>query len=261
MSPIISTDDLVKVYGSGATAVRALDGVGFEVAEGEFVAIMGPSGSGKSTLLHVIGGLESPTSGSVVVAGRQVDGSRDADLTKLRREQLGFVFQFFNLLPSLTAVENVYLPALIAHRRDPALETRARELLARVGLAERGDHTPSELSGGEQQRVSIARALLLSPEIVLADEPTGNLDSRAGGEVLRLLRSLADGGECTIVVVTHDPSAAAIADRVVFLRDGGLAGEIPGGSTHDVMELMASLTPDETELLVAGGTAAGGDMR
>jgi putative ABC transport system ATP-binding protein len=257
MSASITARALSKTYGTGPTAVRALRDVDFAVDDGEFVAIMGPSGSGKSTLLHVLGGLEQATSGSIVVAGVHVDGAGDAALTRLRRDRLGFVFQFFNLLPSLTAAENVHLPALIARRRDPALRERALALLARVGLADRARHTPSELSGGEQQRVSIARALLLSPPVLLADEPTGNLDSRAGGEVLALLRSLCSDDGRTIVMVTHDPSAAAIADRVVFLRDGRIAGEMPGGSTHDVMEAVAALTPDAPAPAIAGGTAAG----
>jgi putative ABC transport system ATP-binding protein len=257
MSVAITATGLCKVYGADATAVHALEDVDFTADEGEFVAIMGPSGSGKSTLLHVVGGLEGATSGSIVVAGVRVDGADDADLTRLRRDRLGFVFQFFNLLPSLSAVENVYLPALIARRRDPELRERAFALLARVGLADRAEHTPSELSGGEQQRVSIARALLLSPQLLLADEPTGNLDSRAGSEILTLLRELSDVDGRTIVMVTHDPSAAAIADRVVFLRDGRIAGQMTGGSTHDVMEALAALTPDAPGPVVAGGTAAG----
>jgi putative ABC transport system ATP-binding protein len=186
--PAIETHDLHMHYGQGQVEVRALDGVDLEIATGEMVSIMGPSGSGKSTLLHVIGALESPTSGSVSVAGRHYEGLEDKQLTELRRDHIGFVFQFFNLLPSLTAEENVTLPAVIAKRTDSAVRDRARTLLERVGLGDRIDHLPSELSGGQQQRVSIARALLLSPELVLADEPTGNLDSRAGREVLRLLR-------------------------------------------------------------------------
>jgi putative ABC transport system ATP-binding protein len=258
MNAAIAATAMGKTYGAGPTAVHALEDVDFAVEEGEFVAIMGPSGSGKSTLLHLVGGLETATTGSIVVAGVHVDGAGDAELTRLRRDRLGFVFQFFNLLSSLTAVENVYLPALIARRHDPQLRERAYALLARVGLADRAEHTPAELSGGEQQRVSIARALLLSPRLLLADEPTGNLDSRAGSEILTLLRELSDADRRTVVMVTHDPSAAAIADRVVFLRDGRVAGEIAGGSTHEVMEALAALTPDAPGPLVAGGTAAGG---
>ena len=240
----IETRALCKRYGSGATAVRALDDVDFVAERGEFVAIMGPSGSGKSTLLHVLGGLEAPTSGEVTVAGSRVDGADDRDLTRLRRGHLGFIFQFFNLLPSLSATENVYLPALIARDRMDDMEERAVALLERVGLADRATHTPSELSGGQQQRVSIARALFLEPEIVLADEPTGNLDSRSGGEVLAILRDIASVDGRTVVMVTHDPAAAAIADRVVFLRDGRIAGGMESASTRQVAEGLAALTAD-----------------
>ena len=240
----IETHGLCKHYGSGATAVRALDDVDFVAERGEFVAIMGPSGSGKSTLLHVLGGLEAPTSGEVTVAGSRVDGADDRDLTRLRRGHLGFIFQFFNLLPSLSATENVYLPALIARDRTGDMEERAVALLQRVGLADRATHTPSELSGGQQQRVSIARALFLEPEIVLADEPTGNLDSRSGGEVLAILRDIASVDGRTVVMVTHDPAAAAIADRVVFLRDGRIAGGMESAGTRQVAEGLAALTAD-----------------
>src|SRR6478735_3201638 len=234
--PIITATALTKVYGRGATEVRALDGVDFVVERGEFVAIMGPSGSGKSTLLHVIGALEPATGGVVALDGERYDGLDDDELTRLRRERMGFVFQFFNLLPSLSAIENVLLPALIARVATDEMRARAQDLLARVGLAGRADHTPTELSGGEQQRVAIARALLLSPTVVLADEPTGNLDSRAGGQILRLMRALNRDEGVTIVMVTHDPSAAAIADRIVFLRDGRVCDEIEGGSTERVIE-------------------------
>jgi len=237
--PIIAATALTKVYGRGATEVRALDGVDFVVDRGEFVAIMGPSGSGKSTLLHVIGALEPATGGTVVLEGEHYDGLEDDELTRLRRERMGFVFQFFNLLPSLSALENVMLPALIARKAIDEMRARAKDLLARVGLAEREEHTPSELSGGEQQRVAIARALLLSPAVVLADEPTGNLDSRAGGQILRLMRELNQDEGVTIVMVTHDPSAAAIADRIVFLRDGRVREQVDGGSTERVIDAFA----------------------
>jgi putative ABC transport system ATP-binding protein len=208
------------------------------------VAIMGPSGSGKSTLLHIAGALEAPTAGTVAVAGRRYDGADDKVLTRLRGEHIGFVFQFFNLLGSLNAAENVMLPALIAGRTDSAIRDRAIELLGLVGLGDRASHTPAELSGGQQQRVSIARALLLEPELILADEPTGNLDTKSGREVLRLLRRLSESDGHTIVMVTHDPSAAAVADRVIFLRDGRVAGEVPGGSLQRVNEFFASLEPN-----------------
>jgi putative ABC transport system ATP-binding protein len=229
------------VDGEGETAVHALAGVDLEVGRGEMVAIMGPSGSGKSTLLHLMGALDTPTKGTVSIARRRFDSLGDAELTLLRREKIGFVFQFFNLLPALTAEENVALPALIAGRRDSAIRDRAGELLERVGLAERADHLPAELSGGEQQRVSIARALLMDPELVLADEPTGNLDTTSSAEVLALLRELNRKDGHTIVLVTHDPGAASMAGRVVFLRDGRIAGELKGGSAKRVSERFAAL--------------------
>jgi len=232
----LETRELTKVYGEGETAVRALDGVSLGVERGDMVAIMGPSGSGKSTLLHLLGALDTPTSGEILLAGRRYDGLGEGELTRLRRERIGFVFQFFNLLPALSAEENVLLPALIAGRRDDAIRERAGELLGRVGLTDRAQHLPPELSGGEQQRVSIARALLTEPEIVLADEPTGNLDTRSSTGVLDLLRELNEAEGQTLVIVTHDPAAASTARRVVFLRDGKVAGEAPGGSTAQVIE-------------------------
>jgi putative ABC transport system ATP-binding protein len=245
-TPAIETHGLHMHYGKARTEVRALDGVDLTIEKGEMVAIMGPSGSGKSTLLHIVGALESPTAGSITVGGRHYEGLDDQELTELRRDHIGFVFQFFNLLPSLTAEENVTLPAVIAKRRDPAIRTRAQALLARVGLGDRMDHLPGELSGGQQQRVSIARALLLAPELVLADEPTGNLDTKSGREVLQVLRELNQEEGHTIVMVTHDPAAAASADRVIFLRDGKLAGEVEGGSTRRAAEYLAMLqTADE----------------
>jgi putative ABC transport system ATP-binding protein len=249
-APAIEAHDLHMHYGEGATEVRALDGVELTIDTGEMVAIMGPSGSGKSTLLHLVGALESPTSGTLAVAGRRYDGLDDKELTALRRDHIGFVFQFFNLLPSLTAEENVTLPAVIAKRRDPAIRERARMLLGRVGLSDRMDHLPTELSGGQQQRVSIARALLLSPELVLADEPTGNLDTKSGREVLRALRELNNEEGHTIVMVTHDPAAAATADRVVFLRDGKVAGEVEGGSPRRAAEYLAALQTEALPALV-----------
>ena len=239
--PVLVARDLAKVYGEGGAAVRALDGASLEVGRGEVVAIMGPSGSGKSTMLHLLGALETPTAGEISLGGERYDGLDDAGLTTVRRDRIGFVFQFFNLLPSLSAEENVVLPALIAGERGDASRGRARELLTRVGLGNRTDHLPSEMSGGEQQRVSIARALLRDPELVLADEPTGNLDSRSSAEVLELLRELSHTERQTLVMVTHDPGAAAIADRVVFLRDGRVAGEIEGGSREGVSEAFTAL--------------------
>jgi putative ABC transport system ATP-binding protein len=219
--------------------VRALDGVSLAIARGESVAIMGPSGSGKSTLLHLLGALDTPSSGQIELGGERYDGLGEGELTKLRRDRIGFVFQFFNLLPSLTAEENVLLPALIAGRRDAEIRERARKLLERVGLSTRASHLPGELSGGEQQRVSIARALLTRPEIVLADEPTGNLDTRSSEGVLELLRELNAQEAQTLVIVSHDPAAAATAARVVFLRDGRVAGEVAGGSTDRVIRALS----------------------
>jgi putative ABC transport system ATP-binding protein len=231
---------LVKTFGEGRTQVQALRGVDLDVPRGELLAIMGPSGSGKSTLLHILGALDAPSAGTIEVAEHHYEAFDDAGLTRLRRDHIGFVFQFFNLLPSLTAAENVLLPALIARRGDARMRQRALDLLEHVGLSDRADHLPSELSGGQQQRVSIARALLLEPELLLADEPTGNLDRRSSREILGLLRALAGDGH-TIVMVTHDPTAAAVADRVVFLRDGAVAGEVQGGSTQRVIEFFTSL--------------------
>jgi putative ABC transport system ATP-binding protein len=201
---------------------------------------MGPSGSGKSTLLHLMGALEAPTSGEILVDGRAVTAMDDNALTELRRDYFGFVFQFFNLLPTLTAAENVLLPALIARESPSAYAERVGELLDLVGLGERAAHLPTEMSGGEQQRVSIARALLRQPRVVLADEPTGNLDSRSGAVVLDLLRRIADHGQ-TVVMVTHDPNAAARADRVLFLRDGSIVNEVPGGDTERVVGFFSTL--------------------
>jgi putative ABC transport system ATP-binding protein len=240
-SAAIRARRLTKVYGEGETAVHALAGVDLEVARGEMVAIMGPSGSGKSTLLHLMGALDTPTRGTVSIARRRFDNLSDTELTLLRRERIGFVFQFFNLLPALTAEENVVLPALISGNRGRSVRERAGELLARVGLTERADHLPSELSGGEQQRVSIARALLMDPELVLADEPTGNLDTTSSAEVLALLRELNRKDGHTIVLVSHDPAAASMAGRVIFLRDGRIAGETRGGSVKRVSERFAAL--------------------
>jgi putative ABC transport system ATP-binding protein len=259
-SPAVETRELTKVYGTGETAVRALDGVSIEIARGEMLAILGPSGSGKSTLLHLLGALETPTSGAIALAGRRYDGLDDGELTALRRETIGFVFQFFNLLPALTAEENVLLPALIAGRGDAAMQTRATELLARVGLGPRSSHLPSELSGGEQQRVSIARALLMEPELVLADEPTGNLDSRSSAEVLELLGELNRTEGHTIVMVTHDPAVATTAGRVLFLRDGQVAGELAGGSTQRITDSFASLEAGEDGAAGRAGRTQVGEL-
>jgi len=237
----VSVRDLVKVYGSGAAAVRALDGVSLGFRAGEFAAIMGPSGSGKSTLLHLLGTLETPTSGSVEVGGTDLSGLSDRKLTLLRRERLGFVFQSFNLLPTLSAEENVLLPALIAGEKREKYEGRLDELLELVGLTGRRHHRPDELSGGEQQRVAIARALLRNPDVILADEPTGNLDTKTGTGVLDLLRASASRYGRTVVMVTHDPRAAARADRVVFLADGRVVDEAVRPDADEIFERVKTL--------------------
>jgi putative ABC transport system ATP-binding protein len=232
---LLEAKGLVRSFGAGATKVRALRDVDLRVAEGEMVAIMGPSGSGKSTLLHVLGALDRPDGGSVAIDGRRYDDLNDRELTRLRGDVFGFVFQFFNLLPSLSAAENVLVAALVNGERPSRYTERVEELMEKVGLGERAAHLPTELSGGEQQRVAIARALLRDPRLVLADEPTGNLDSNAGSVVMGLLRTVVDDGQ-TVVMVTHDPGAAALADRVVFLRDGAIVGEVPGGNTDAVID-------------------------
>ena len=235
-APIVSAHELVRVFGEGDTAVRALDGVDVGFPTGMFTAIMGPSGSGKSTLMHCLAGLDRPTSGRVVVEGVELGTLDDGQLTELRRDKFGFVFQFFNLLPVLTAEENILLPLKLAGRRpDPE---RLRSLIDAVGLGDRLDHRPSELSGGQQQRVAIARALASKPAVVFADEPTGNLDSRASDEVLALLRQAADELGQTVVMVTHDAQAAAAADRVVALVDGRVVGDREAESADQVLDMM-----------------------
>ncbi|AZZ49998.1 ABC transporter ATP-binding protein [Rathayibacter rathayi] len=223
--PLIEAVGISKSFQTGrrAPAVDVLDGVSLRVNRGEFVAIVGPSGSGKSTLLYCLSSLEAPTSGDVRIAGTAVGGLRQAELARFRRDTLGFVFQQFNLIPSLSARENVALAGRLARRRDAA--DRADQALAAVGLADRARHTPGRLSGGQQQRVAIARALAADPEVVFADEPTGSLDGAAGARVLALLRSLASG-ERSVVMVTHDLDAATLADRVLVLRDGRIHAEI-----------------------------------
>jgi putative ABC transport system ATP-binding protein len=226
----------VKVYGAGRTEVRALDGVDLDVAASRFTAVMGPSGSGKSTLMHCMAGLDTLTSGQIVIGGRDLSGMSDRALTLLRRDHLGFVFQSFNLVPTLTAGENITLPARLAKRRID--QAWLDELVRRVGLDQRLGHRPAELSGGQQQRVAVARALAGRPSVVFADEPTGNLDSRSGAEVLGLMRSAVDDLGQTIVMVSHDPSAAAHADRVVFLADGRVVDEMQDPTAGRVLERM-----------------------
>ncbi|MGH7767682.1 MAG: ABC transporter ATP-binding protein [Candidatus Binatia bacterium] len=212
--------DVHKTFKQGPNEVTALAGVSLEISKGEFVAVMGPSGSGKSTLLHLIGGLDRPTRGDVTVGGKVISQMGDDEVTLFRREKIGFVFQFFNLLPTLTAIENAALPAILDGRAETEARVKSAALLERVGLSGRADHLPEELSGGEIQRLAIARALLFSPPILLADEPTGNLDSRTGGAILQLMRDINRQESSTVVMVTHDRSAAAFGDRVIHLKDG-----------------------------------------
>src|SRR3954469_17824832 len=246
-TPALEARAVTKVFGEGAGAVRALRGVDVRVSDGEFVAIMGPSGSGKSTLLHILGGLDLPTEGTVEIHGRRYDDLGDKELTRLRGEVFGFVFQFFNLLPTLTAAENVLLPALVVGEDPADHAARVDELLGLVGLSDRAAHRPSEMSGGEQQRVAIARALLRRPDVLLADEPTGNLDSASGAVVLGLLRRLVDQGQ-TVVMVTHDAAAATLADRVVFFRDGEIVRDIPGGDLNRVTEALRDIVAAQPAL-------------
>jgi putative ABC transport system ATP-binding protein len=235
-SLIVSAVDVSRRYGEGDAAVDALDGVTVGFPKGRFTAIMGPSGSGKSTLMHVLAGLDPPTAGSVVIDAVEITQLDDKRLTRLRRDKVGFVFQFFNLLPVLTAEENILLPLSLAGRK-PDAELFA-QLITAVGLGDRLSHRPSELSGGQQQRVAIARALVSRPAVVFADEPTGNLDSKSSEEVLALLRHAVDELGQTVVMVTHDPHAAAVADRILVLVDGRIVEDTLAGSPDDVLDLM-----------------------
>jgi len=220
VTTILETRGLTKTYGQGRQAVEVLRGVDVSVAEGEFVAVMGPSGSGKTTFMQLVGGLDRPTGGSVRLGGEPIETFSDARLSAFRRRKLGFVFQFFHLLPTLSAEENVCLPLLLDGASFASVAPRAQQLLERVGLGERRHHRPDQLSGGETQRVAIARALIADPVLILADEPTGNLDSKAGTLILELFRATVKERGQTVVMVTHDPRAAALADRVIRLRDG-----------------------------------------
>ena len=222
---LISVNNLKKVYGTGETAVTALNSVSLQVEPGEFVAIMGPSGCGKSTLLHLLGGLDRPTSGSVQIDGHNLSDLSDAKLTELRRHKIGFIFQFFNLIPVLNAVENAALPITLDGVRPAEAKARATEWLARFGLNDRLDHRPDQLSGGQQQRVAVARALVADPALVLADEPTGNLDTRSSEEIAALLRQVTNEWGRSVVIVTHDPRIAAHADRIIFLKDGSIVDQ------------------------------------
>ena len=235
-----TTVDLVKVHGRGGSAVRALDGVSLRIPAGMFTAVMGPSGSGKSTLLHCLAGLDTATSGRVLLGDTDLGTLSDAQLTAVRRDRLGFVFQSFNLLPQLTAAQNIDLPARIAGRRpDPMWRASLIDLL---GIGDRLDHRPSELSGGQQQRVAVARALLGRPEIVFADEPTGNLDTASGHELLDLLRTSVRELGRSVVMVTHDPVAASFADGVLLLCDGRVAGSLPDPRPETVLAALSSLS-------------------
>jgi len=238
--PVVSATDLTRRYGEGDTAVDALRGISLDVPKGQLTAVMGPSGSGKSTLMHILAGLDKPTSGEVTIDGTAISKLNDSDLTKLRRRHIGFIFQFFNLLPMLTAEENVLLPLSIAGEKPD--KKWVDELLGRMGLADRRTHRPSELSGGQQQRVAIGRALVSRPTIVFADEPTGNLDSTTSGEILELLRSSVDTYGQTTVMVTHDAGAAAIADRIYFLDDGLIVKELGHSDAHEVISVLEELS-------------------
>jgi putative ABC transport system ATP-binding protein len=236
---IVTASGLTKIYGEGEAEVRALDGVDVDFSEGVFTSIMGPSGSGKSTLMHILAGLDTPTTGSVEVEGTEITGLDDGELTRLRRDKLGFVFQFFNLLPVLTAEENIVLPLSIAGKKPD--HAWVDELIDRVGLGDRRSHKPSELSGGQQQRVAVARALVTRPSVLFADEPTGNLDSKASHDVLDLLRGSVDDYGQTVIMVTHEPDSAAIGDRLIALRDGKLVHDAPPVSADAVIELLKTL--------------------
>ncbi|HEY7794258.1 MAG TPA: ABC transporter ATP-binding protein [Gaiellaceae bacterium] len=236
---VVAADGVTRRYGEGETAVDALRGVSLDVAQGHLTAVMGPSGSGKSTLMHILAGLDKPTSGTVEIEGIEITSLKDTDLTKLRRQHIGFVFQFFNLLPMLTAEENITLPLSIAG--DKPDDAFFKDLIGKVGLADRLTHRPSELSGGQQQRVAIARALVSRPTVLFADEPTGNLDSATGHEILELMRDSVDSYGQTTVMVTHEARAAAIADRILFLADGLIVRDLPGATQHEVLRTMEEL--------------------
>jgi putative ABC transport system ATP-binding protein len=238
--PVVTAADVRRRYGDKTTAVDALRGVSLEIAPGRLTAVMGPSGSGKSTLMHILAGLDQPTQGTVSIAGVDLTKLSDTQLTKLRREHIGFIFQFFNLLPMLTAKENVLLPLSIAGEKPD--KAWFDELTAKVGLTDRLSHRPSELSGGQQQRVAIARALVSRPTVMFADEPTGNLDSKTSGEILDLLRGSVESLGQTTVMVTHDARAAAIADRILFLADGLIVKELGPSSAHQILKTLEEVS-------------------
>jgi len=237
---VVVADEVTRRYGAGDTAVDALKGVSLEVGQGKLTAVMGPSGSGKSTLMHILAGLDKPTAGEVSIAGTKISKLNDTELTGLRRQHIGFIFQFFNLLPMLNAEENVVLPLAIAGVKPD--KKWVAELMGKIGLENRRDHRPSELSGGQQQRVAIGRALVSKPTIVFADEPTGNLDSKTSGEILDLMRDSVDTYGQTTVMVTHDPRAAAIADRILFLADGRIERTLGPSSQDQVLEALKEVS-------------------
>ena len=239
-SAVVAAQDITRRYGEGDTAVDALRGVSLDVQQGKLTAVMGPSGSGKSTLMHIMAALDKPTSGSVWIAGTKLGGLSDTEITKIRREHIGFVFQFFNLLPMLTAEENVVLPLTIAGEKPDA--AWVDELTTAVGLSDRLSHRPSQLSGGQQQRVAIARALVSKPTVMFADEPTGNLDSKTSGEILELLRASVSSYGQTTVMVTHDAHAAAIADRILFLADGLIVRDLGPSSAREILDALEEVT-------------------
>jgi putative ABC transport system ATP-binding protein len=240
MTDVVSATELTRCYGAGDAAVQALQGVSLGIPKGQFAAVMGPSGSGKSTLMHIMAGLDQPTAGQISIDGVELTELNDKKLTLLRREHIGFIFQFFNLLPMLTAEENIRLPLQIAGRKVD--EAWVDQVIDRVGLSDRKKHRPSELSGGQQQRVAIARALVSQPTVIFADEPTGNLDTSTGNEILALLREAVDETNQTTVMVTHDATAAATADRVLFLEDGRIVRDMPKPERSDIMATMGALT-------------------
>ena len=237
---VVVARDVTRRYGAGDTAVDALRGISLDIAKGKLTAVMGPSGSGKSTLMHILAGLDKPTAGTVAIDGTEVTTLGDNDLTRLRRRHIGFVFQFFNLLPMLSAEENVLLPLSIAGEKVD--RDWFSELIGKVGLADRLKHRPAELSGGQQQRVAIGRALVSRPTVVFADEPTGNLDSTTGGEILELLRDTVDSYGQTTVMVTHEARAASIADRILFLADGRIVKDLGKATAHDVVVAMEEIS-------------------
>jgi len=237
---VVTADDLTRRYGEGDTAVDALRGVSLEITRGQLTAIMGPSGSGKSTLMHILAGLDRPTTGDVTIAGTGIGKLNDAQLTRLRREHIGFVFQFFNLLPMLTAKDNILLPLSIAGEKPD--RAWVDELVGKVGLSDRLSHRPSEMSGGQQQRVAIARALVSRPTVMFADEPTGNLDSKTSSEILALLRESVTSYGQTTVMVTHDANAAAIADRVLFLADGRIVRDLGPSTAREILETLEAVS-------------------